>query len=82
VTRQLSSNRSHHGGSSEAGDQKRGLTVIALLAALTIVEYIFAVVLDEPAALVVILFSVAVIKAWFILMYFMHLPLLWQGEEA
>lgn len=81
MTRQLSSERSHHGG-SEAGDQKRGLTVIALLAVLTIVEYVFAIVLDAPAALVVILFSVAVIKAWFIVMYFMHLPLLWQGEEA
>ncbi|MGE0134974.1 MAG: cytochrome C oxidase subunit IV family protein [Dehalococcoidia bacterium] len=81
MTRQLSSDRSHHGG-SEVGDQRRGLTVIVALAVMTIVEYIFAVALDSPAALVVILFAVAVVKAWFIVMYFMHLPLVWQGEEA
>ncbi|MGE0228809.1 MAG: cytochrome C oxidase subunit IV family protein [Dehalococcoidia bacterium] len=81
MTRQLSSDRSHH-GASEAADQKRGLTVIVALAVMTVVEYIFAIALDSPAALVVILFSVAVVKAWLIVMYFMHLPLVWQGEEA
>ncbi|MBX7111897.1 MAG: cytochrome C oxidase subunit IV family protein [Dehalococcoidia bacterium] len=81
MTRQVSSASSHHGG-SEATDQKRGLTVIAMLAVFTLVEYIFAVVLDAPAALVVILAAIAVVKAWLIVMYFMHLPLVWQGEEA
>jgi len=80
MTRQLSSPTSH--GGTEASDQKRGLTVIAMLAVLTIVEYIFAVLLDAPAALIVILFALALVKAWLIVMYFMHLPLLWQGEEA
>jgi caa(3)-type oxidase subunit IV len=77
----MSSDRSHHGG-SEATQQKRGLTIIAVLAVMTVVEYIFAVALDAPAALVVILFAVAIVKAWLIVMYFMHLPLVWQGEEA
>lgn len=75
------SNASRHGG-GEGADQKRGLTVILILAALTVIEYVFAVVLDAPGALVVVLGAIAVVKAWLIIMYFMHLPLVWQGEEA
>lgn len=75
------SNTNRHGG-GEGADQKRGVTVIAVLAVLTLIEYVFAVALDAPAALVVVLSAIAVVKAWFIIMYFMHLPRVWQGEEA
>ncbi len=79
MARQVSSASRHGGGESSA--QKRGLTTILVLAILTIIEYVFAVSFDEPAALVVSLTAMALVKAWLIVMYFMHLPLVWQGEE-
>lgn len=72
--------RSHHG--DESSGQRRGLTVIIVLAVLTAIEYVFAISFDAPAALVVSLAAVALVKAWLIVMYFMHLPRVWQGEEA
>lgn len=69
--------------SQRAGEpraQGLGLRVIAILAVFTIVEYIVAVSLDSSQALVLFLTPVAIVKAWLILQYFMHLPKVWRGE--
>lgn len=65
----------------EGPEQARGLRVILLLAVLTLAEYGVAVALTASAvALVVLLTAVAVLKAWLIVMYFMHAARVWQGE--
>ncbi len=68
-------------GSSEARAQRRGLRVIVLLAVLTAVEYAIAVQVDSTEALLGLLTPIALIKAGYILWYFMHLPRVWRGEE-
>ena len=65
---------------SEALEQRRGLLIIILLAVLTIVEFIFAIALDNTTALLATLAPMAVVKAALILWYFMHLPTVWRGE--
>ncbi len=71
--------RSQH-ASAEARAQGRGLRVIVILAVLTLIEYVIAVGLESPAALVVMLSLAAVAKAWLILTEFMHLPKLWRPD--
>ncbi len=66
----------------EAPAQARGVRVILLLAVLTLAEYGVAVALAaSTVALVVLLTAVALLKAWMIVMYFMHVARVWQGEE-
>lgn len=67
--------------SAEAGAQARGVRVILLLAVLTLAEYGVAVGLAaSTVALVVLLTAVALLKAWLIVVYFMHVTRVWQGE--
>jgi len=69
--------------SATAGEQRAqslGLRVIAILAVLTVVEYLVAVSVDSSQVLVLFLAPVALVKAWLILQYFMHAPRLWRGE--
>lgn len=66
--------------SAESRAQGRGLIVIAVLAVLTIVEYLVAISLESPAALVALLALAAVAKAWLIMVEFMHLPKLWRAD--
>ncbi len=67
---------------SEATDQRRGFTVIVLLAVLTAIEYAIAVELDVVPVLVTLLAAIAVVKAGLIVSYFMHLAKAWHGEGA
>jgi cytochrome c oxidase subunit IV len=60
--------------------QGRGLRIIAILAVLTLVEYFIAVGVDARMLLVVLLSVVALLKAWLIVQYFMHLPKVWQPD--
>jgi len=66
--------------SAEWIDQRRGLIVIAILAVLTIVEYVLAISIDDTAWLIGTLTPFALAKAFLILWYFMHVPLIWLGE--
>ena len=66
----------------EAPAQARGMQVILLLAVLTLVEYGVALALrSSSVALVVLLTPIALVKAWVIAMYFMHVTRVWRGEE-
>ena len=65
---------------SETRAQGRGLRVIAVLAVLTMIEYLFAITVSSPSGLVVLLSSAALVKAWLIVQYFMHLPKLWRAD--
>jgi heme/copper-type cytochrome/quinol oxidase subunit 4 len=66
--------------SSEARAQNRGVRIIAILAVLTLVEYGIALTVASPAGLVVLLGAIALVKAWLIVTYFMHLPLAWRTD--
>ncbi|MEZ4502919.1 MAG: cytochrome C oxidase subunit IV family protein [Dehalococcoidia bacterium] len=71
--------------SQRAAEQRShnlGLRMAALLAVLTIVEYIVAVSVDSSQALVLFLAPVAVVKAWVIIVYFMHVSKVWRGEGS
>jgi len=56
-----------------------GWLVGVALAVATVVEYYVAVSLARP---LVPLAIVALIKAWFIVVYFMHIKQLWTSEEG
>jgi cytochrome c oxidase subunit IV len=56
---------------------KIGWVVIGVLAVMTIVEYIVAVVIDDTTLLFALLLIVALAKAWLIIQYFMHFGQLW-----
>lgn len=64
----------------EAREQHRGLVVIAVLAVLTIIEYLIAVELDNTQVIVTALAIIATVKAIAIMEYFMHLSKVWRGE--
>ena len=66
----------------EANEQRRGVRVIALLAVLTAIEYLFAISIGSVPLLVALLAVVALLKAWQIVQYFMHISKLWRGEEG
>ncbi len=66
----------------ERAAQNLGLWVIVLLAVLTAVEFgIFAAV-DATAALILLLIPIALLKAWLILNFFMHVARVWRSEES
>jgi heme/copper-type cytochrome/quinol oxidase subunit 4 len=58
---------------------RRGLKTILGLSVLTAAEFAAAVTLTT--GLFVVLSVIAVVKAWLILEYFMHLSQLWNGQE-
>ena len=57
---------------------KSGLTIFILLAVLTVVEFALATTL--PWAW--ILFLIALLKAWFVIQHYMHLPRLFKPEQG
>ena len=56
---------------------RRGIIVLIVLAVLTAVEYYVAFL---PTTATPALFVIAIIKAWVILQYFMHVSSLWSEE--
>ncbi len=66
--------------STEATAQARGFVAMAVLAVLTIVEFIVAIGLDSTTLIVVLLVVMALAKAWIIVRTFMHVSKLWRGE--
>ncbi len=72
---------SMHGADAEQREQSAGVRVIAILAVLTIIEYIAAIAIGASVPLLVVLTPIALVKAWYILKDFMHLPRLWADEE-
>ena len=66
--------------SGDLGQKFRlGLIVIGILALFTAAEYWVAV--SWSVAVVPGLAVAAIVKAWLILRYFMHMPQLWHPEE-
>lgn len=74
-----SSGGTRHRG--ERASQARGLRVILMLAALTLVEYVAAVAVQSSAS-IWLLTPLALAKAWLIVTYFMHVARVWRGEEV
>lgn len=56
---------------------RRGVIVLIVLAVLTAIEYYVALL---PTTATAALFIIALIKAWAILQYFMHISTLWSEE--
>ena len=56
-----------------------GVMVLIGLAVLTIIEFYVALL---PSGAITALFIIALIKAWAILQYFMHIKNLWAEEEG
>ncbi len=57
---------------------RRGFIVLIVLAVLTALEYYVALL---PNTATPALFIIALVKAWAILQYFMHVYTLWSKEE-
>jgi heme/copper-type cytochrome/quinol oxidase subunit 4 len=66
---------------TEQLEQRRGLVAIIVLAVLTAIEYVIAVGIDSTSTVVTLLSMIGIAKAVIILVYFMHLPVVWRGEE-
>jgi len=64
------------------GAFQKGFVVAAVLAVVTVAEYFFAVGLENDHARFAGLAGAAVVKAWLIAQYFMHIARLWRAEEA
>ena len=62
-------------------EQIRGIYVIVILAILTILEFVVAIVVDSSLWLVIGLTPFALLKAGLILYFFMHVYKVWRGEE-
>jgi hypothetical protein len=62
-------------------EQIRGIYVIVILAILTILEFVVAIAVDSSLWLVIGLTPFALLKAGFILYFFMHVYKVWRGEE-
>lgn len=58
---------------------KLGLTIMGILAVLTVIEFAFASINDKWTW---ILFFIAILKAWFVIQHYMHLPRLFSGEKG
>jgi len=65
----------------EATAQNNGLLVIALLALLTLVEFLVFAAIDMTSAVILMLAPIALAKAWLIVTFFMHMPRLWNSED-
>lgn len=59
-----------------------GLIVAAILAVLTVTEYVFATHIDDDLVRVLGITASAVGKAGLIVYYFMHIYRLWRPQEA
>ncbi len=58
---------------------KLGVTVLIILAVLTVIEYVVAAVDFNWAWL---LFGIALLKAWFVLTNYMHIGRVFNSEEG
>ena len=67
--------------SSQGKKMRRGLFVIAVLAAITAVEFWVAVAFAGNIELLGLLLAIAAVKCWLIVDYFMHISRLWLPEE-
>ncbi len=56
-----------------------GTKVILVLGGLTVIEYIIAV--SKPPGQLPLIFLIAIVKAVLILLYFMHIRQIWDGEQ-
>ncbi len=65
----------------ESADQFLGITVIVILALLTVFEFVVAIAVDDTIGLIAGLTPFALGKAGLIFWYFMHVYKLWRGEE-
>jgi caa(3)-type oxidase subunit IV len=61
---------------------QKGYVVAAVLAVLTIVEYIFAIQIDHDIVRFAGLAIAGIAKAALIAVYFMHIARAWQRNEA
>lgn len=59
----------------------RGMRVIIALAVLTIIEFAVAVMLPREYGVNLLLAVIAIVKAWFVLDYFMHLFNVWRRSD-
>jgi cytochrome c oxidase subunit 4 len=62
------------------GAFQKGYMVAVVLAIVTVAEYIFATHLDDDQLRFAGLAAAAVVKAWLIVQYFMHLSRAWREE--
>lgn len=60
-----------------SNEQGRGWKVFIALAVLTAIEFGISIGLTNPLPA---LTAIALIKAWLIITYFMHIPQLWRKE--
>ncbi len=67
--------------SKQSQRMSRGLRAIVVLAVLTAVEFVVAMTVSRGNGLVPILVVIAVVKAWVIADYFMHIYQLWRSER-
>ncbi|MCG8347812.1 MAG: cytochrome C oxidase subunit IV family protein [Chloroflexales bacterium] len=65
-----------HAKAKKATALRRGVVILVILAVLTIVEYFVGVSFNSAWLLLLI----ALIKAWVVLQYFMHLPRVFSAE--
>jgi hypothetical protein len=56
-----------------------GIIVLMILAVLTVIEFSVAAVNFNWSWL---MFSIAILKAWFVIQHYMHLPRLFKEEET
>ena len=75
--RQLGDEMSSHGKSKSAAI-RTSLTVAIVLAALTIAEYFLALVYSGAALLLLM----GLVKAYFVVNFFMHISRLWTVEKG
>jgi len=64
------------------GAFQKGYVVAVVLAIVTVAEYFFATGLSSDDARFAGLAAAAVVKAWLIVQYFMHIARVWRAEEA
>jgi heme/copper-type cytochrome/quinol oxidase subunit 4 len=63
----------------KSAELKRGVIVFAALAVLTVIEY-FLGVIEGGAAVIVLLWLIALLKAGLVLYFFMHLPRVFRAD--
>jgi len=68
--------------SAMSAAQARGFRAIVVLFVLTAIEYVIAIGIDSTPVVVALLAIVGLVKAWVILVSFMHVSRLWRGEGA
>lgn len=61
---------------------QRGIVVAVILAVLTVLEYIFAVEVDNTSVRFLGLAITALLKSWLIIQYFMHIARAWKKQGA